>query len=492
MNFDNDGRVENGNGGRSSDAVSGTDSTPGGQEIEASVDTDASDGFDRFSTRDGIPDFRGARRHTLIELIRLAAMLRSAGVAIPPSDTLAAARALSVVGLDDRTRVEDALRATLLSEPADADAFESQFPTFWHRLRSGLTAVATEHDTPMNDEESDESETAAPSDADADEPGVLEDAEAPDFTGSDENDGPVDVRIPTDRRHATGDRAESTGERDARRYSAVGGSERVDVDVARLSRAEVAAIDRFVDALSTIPGRRRRHASSGDHVEARRALRASLATGGAPIELPSSKPVPSELQCCLLIDVSGSVLDTCDRSVLLAFADRMHASARDAGVFLFDTDLVDVTAQFERGDGDPAGALRDAAVEWGGGTKIGDAFATLRRNHPYAVDRRTVVVVVSDGLDVGDRDTLASGVTWLADRASAVVWLNPLAVSSSFEPTSRGMATALPYLDALFGFSEPADLDEAARQIEQRGLGGAIGYEHDARQFEVASGGDPA
>jgi len=258
-----------------------------------------------------------------------------------------------------------------------------------------------------------------------------------------------------------------------------------------LSRAEVAAIDRFVDALSTIPGRRRRHASSGDHVEARRALRASLATGGAPIELPSSKPVPSELRCCLLIDVSGSVLDTCDRSVLLAFADRMHASARDAGVFLFDTDLVDVTAQFERGDGDPAGALRDAAVEWGGGTKIGDAFATLRRNHPYAVDRRTVVVVVSDGLDVGDRDTLASGVTWLADRASAVVWLNPLAVSSSFEPTSRGMATALPYLDALFGFSEPADLDEAARQIEQRGLGGAIGYEHDARQFEVASGGDP-
>jgi hypothetical protein len=471
MNFDNDDPVQNATDFESAESVEDR-------------------GFDRFSTRDGVPDFRAARRHTLIELIRFATKLRAAGVTVPPSDTLTAARALSVVGLDDRARVEDALRATLLSEPADAAAFESMFQTFWHRLRSGLSAVATEHDTPTNDG-ADESGSASMSEPAAEEPAVLEDAEAPAFTESEDGGGPVDVRIPTDRQHATGDRPETTGERDARRYSAVGGSERVDVDTAQLSRSAAAAIDRFVDALSTIPGRRRRHASTGDHIEARRALRASLATGGAPIELPSSKPVPSELRCCLLIDVSGSVLDTCDRSVLLAFADRFQDRARDASVFLFDTALVDVTPQFERGDGDPAGALHEAAVEWGGGTKIGAAFATLREKHPYAVDRRTVVVIVSDGLDVGDPDTLASGITWLADRASAVVWLNPLAVSSSFEPSSRGMSTVTPYLDALFGFAEPADLDEAARQIELRGLGGGVGYEHDARLFGTASGGDP-
>ncbi|WP_336022312.1 VWA domain-containing protein [Halobellus salinisoli] len=478
MNFDNGDPAEN-----------AIDFEPLATDGERGVDGADRD-FDRFSTRDGVPDFRAARRHALIELLRLAAKLRSEGVTVPPSDTLAAARALSVVGLDDRSRVADALRATLLSEPADADAFESLFPTFWHRLRSGLSAVATEHDTPIDEGDRDGTDASASADSDADEAGVLADAEAPEFTDAEESDGPVAVRIPTERRHATGERPESTGERDARRYSAVGERERVDVDPAQLSRAEVTAIDRFVDALSTLPGRRRRHASTGDHVEARRALRASLATGGAPIKLPSSKPIPSELRCCLLIDVSGSVLDTIDRRVLLAFADRLHASARDAGVFLFDTDLVEVTRQFERGDGDPTRALREAEIEWGGGTKIGEAFATLRRDHPYAVDRRTVVVVVSDGLDVGDPETLAAGVTWLADRASAVVWLNPLAVSSAFAPTSRGMETALPYLDALFGFAEPADLGEAARQIEQRGLGGAIGYEHDARQFEVASGSD--
>ncbi len=122
--------------------------------------------------------------------------------------------------------------------------------------------------------------------------------------------------------------------------------------------------------------------------------------------------------------------------------------------------------------------------------RTGDAFATLRRRQPHTVDRRTVVVVVSDGLDVGDQDTLADSITWLAERAGAVVWLNPLAVSPKYKPESRGMATSLPYLDALFGFAEPADLAEAARQLEHRGLSGSVGYEYDPRRAD--SGGDSA
>jgi uncharacterized protein with von Willebrand factor type A (vWA) domain len=436
-----------------------------------------------------VPDFGAARQHTLVELVRFASDLRNEGVRVPPSASLDAARALAVVGLSDRDPVEDALRATLLSEATDTDTFEEAFPTFWQRLRSGFDRIATAHDGPSPDNEDDgdgERNQTAGATA-SDDPDTLEDADPPDVSG--EGDGDVEVRIPTERRHATGDRAATTGEGDARRYSAVGGRERVDVAAARLTDDETAAIDRFVDVLSTLPGRRRQHSSAGDQVEARRALRASLQTGGAPMELPRSDASPAELRCCLLVDVSGSVLDTVDRSVLLSFADRLHDSAREAGVFLFDTDLIEVTAQFAGADGDPAAALREAEVEWGGGTEIGGAFGALRNRHPHAVDRRTVVVVVSDGLDVGDQDTLADGITWLAERAGAVVWLNPLAVSPEFEPRSRGMATSLPYLDALFGFAEPADLAEAARQLEQRGLDGPVGYEYDPRR--TGNGGDP-
>jgi uncharacterized protein with von Willebrand factor type A (vWA) domain len=443
-------------------------------------------GLDRDATGEDVPDFGAARQHVLVELVRLASDLRSEGVRVPASASLDAARALAVVGLGDRDHAEDALRATLLSAATDTDAFAEAFPTFWHRLRSGLDRIATAHEGPeAGDDGDDEAEQTAGAAA-PDDPDTLEDADPPDVSG--EGDGDVEVRIPTERRHATGDRAAATGDGDARRYSAVGGRQRVDVAAARLTDDETAAIDRFVDVLSTLPGRRRQRSAAGDQVEARRALRASLQTGGAPMELPRSEPTPAELRCCLLVDVSGSVLDTVDRSVLLSFADRLHDSAREAGVFLFDTDLVEVTAQFAGADGDPAAALREAEVEWGGGTEIGGAFTSLRDRHPHTVDRRTVVVIVSDGLDVGDQDTLSAGITWLAERAGAVVWLNPLAVSPDYEPRSRGMATSLPYLDALFGFAEPADLAEAARQLEQRGLDGPVGYEYDPRR----AGGDPA
>ena len=430
------------------------------------------------------PDFRAARRHVLLELLRLAADLRSEGVDVPPSGPLTAARALASVGLADKPRVEAALRASLLSSPEGIDAFADAFPTFWHRLRTGLDAIATDDGgaSPDDDARSDGSAT--------DDPGTLPDAQVP-ASGDDTGGGETEVLIPTQRRHASGDRATEDSETgDARRYSAVGGRERVEVPAGGLRDEETAAIDRFVDALATLPGRRHRDAPAGDRVDARRALRASLGTGGAPIDLPRTEPTPSELRCCLLVDVSGSVLDTIDRAVLLDVAARLTDRARQARVFLFDTDLVDATTAFARADGDPAATLRDAEFEWGGGTKIGAAVDAVRRQHPAAVDRRTVVVVISDGLDVGDEDLLADAVTWLADRAGALVWLNPLAVSPAFEPKTRGMATALPYVDALFGFARPADLAEAARQIERRGLGGPIGYEHDPRRQRAEAGGE--
>ena len=464
-----------------------------GRDDEAG--TDDADTETRKQSGTQTPDFPAARTHLLTELVRFVAVLRSEGADVPATGTLDAARALAAVGLADERRAAAALRASLLSEAADADAFEDAFPTFWHRLRSGLDRIATAHDGPSPDgDESGETEddTAAGTDdggEKADETGVLEDAEPPEMDA--DGDGDPTVRIPTDRRHAAGDRP--TGDRhdetDGRRYSAVGESERVAADVPTPSSADSESIRQFVDTLSSLPGRRRRRSSTGPAVDARGALRASLQTGGAPIDLPRDAPTRSELRCCLLVDVSGSVLDTVDRSALLELGAQVTASARAAQVFFFDTDLVEATDAFAESGRSPADALHAAEVEWGGGTRIGHAVDRLRQTAPHAVDRRTVVVVVSDGLDVGDSDLLVDGMTWLADRSERIVWLNPLAVSAAFAPESRGMSDAVPYVDALFGFASAADLGEAARQLERRGLGGAVGYEHDLRRIDRRSGG---
>lgn len=455
-----------------------------------SAGDDRSDRFGGADGGEGTPDFGAAREHLLTELVRFVAVLRNEGVSVPASGTLEAARALSTVGLDDERRVSAALRASLLSETADSDAFEEAFPTFWHRLRGGFDRIVTAHEGPGADAEStsdDVGEDQQEQKSTQNDVESLPDADPPET--SDDGDGDVSVRIPTDRRHASGDRPDSSSDSDSRRYSAVGSREPIDATMATPSDEELAAIDRFVDSLATLPGRRHERSTRGPTIDARAALRESLETGGAPLELPYTAPTRSELRCCLLIDISGSVLDTIDRSALLALAERLTARAFDARVFLFDTELREATTAFTRAEGEPAAALEAAEIEWGGGTRIGHAFETLRRTAPDAVDRRTAVVVISDGLDVGDPDSLTDGITWLADRAQTIVWLNPLAVSPAFEPESRGMSAVYPYIDALFAFAEPADLAEAARQIEHRGLSGRIGYEHDDRRRDTTLGG---
>lgn len=456
---------------------------------DASGDRDSDEpgdpGDGAFAAENGVPDFAAAREHLLTELVRFVRTLRDDGVSVPASGTLAAARALAAVGLNERARVSAALRASLLSEPTDAAAFEAAFPAFWRRLRRGFEDLATDDGDPAG---SDPDERAPA----ANVPDGSEPPESDPPPADDEGD-PASLSI--ERRRATGDGPTDAGHSGRRRYGATGRREPIGDAIGRPDDDALDAIDRFVDALSTRPGRRRRRSERGSSVDARSALRESLQTGGAPLSLPHTAAVRSELQCCLLIDISGSVLDTIDRGALLAFAERFVSRAWSARVFFFDTELREVTGTFTRAGGDPAAALRAAEVEWGGGTEIGRAIGTLRRTAPHAADRRTAVVVVSDGLDVGDPARLADGIAWLADRARGIVWLNPLAVSPGFEPTSRGMATVAPYLDALFGFAGASDLAEPARQLRRRGLSGRVGLdtgrEREGRRSDATTDGGP-
>jgi hypothetical protein len=150
--------------------------------------------------------------------------------------------------------------------------------------------------------------------------------------------------------------------------------------------------------------------------------------------------------------------------------------------FFFDTDLQEVTDAFAGVTDNPGEALERARVEWGGGTRIGQSLETLRHEYPYAIDRRTVVVVISDGVDTGDIDLLEERMVALYRGSRAVLWLNPLASSPEYEPACRGMEVALPFVDGLFAFSRAEDVVEIARQLEQRGLHGAVGYEYDPRR----------
>ncbi|MEF8781995.1 MAG: VWA domain-containing protein [Haloarculaceae archaeon] len=430
------------------------------------------------------PDFATARDHVLREVLRLTRLLRGDGVAVPANAALPAVEALIRVGLEDRRRVRAAMRATLVTDPRDCEILDEHFPEFWYRLRTGLEATATADEGEERAEDSD-GESGRTDIEGATEATDLADALDGDAEESIEEAAVLSRRVsesPADSPDA------GAAEERAGTYSAAGSRTEVADATGDAGRVSTAAMRRFAQTLATLSGRRWSRARAGDAVDARRALRESLETGGVTVTLPARERNRTAVRACVLVDVSQSVLDAIDREFLLSVVDELVDGERSVRAFFFDTDIREVTGVFETSEGDPATALERAEVAWGGGTRIGDSLDTLRRRWPHAVGRRTVTLVISDGLDVGEIGSLEDGMTWLARRSRAVVWLNPLAATREYEPTCRGMATALPYVDGLFAFAGPADVDEVTRQLERRGPGGSVGYEHD---FRDRSGMEP-
>jgi uncharacterized protein with von Willebrand factor type A (vWA) domain len=63
------------------------------------------------------------------------------------------------------------------------------------------------------------------------------------------------------------------------------------------------------------------------------------------------------------------------------------------------------------------------------------------------VDKRTIVIILSDGWDTGEPEQLAAALAKLKERAGRLVWLNPLLGSSTYQPLTRGMQAALPFIN---------------------------------------------
>lgn len=433
-------------------------------------------------TGDSVPDFVARRDHVIEAVVRFVRSLRREGVSVPASAGLQAIQALIEVPFDERQEVYVALRATLISRSEDLTTFDELFPRFWQYFHADRESEGTEQRSRDESEpemlaeigatRSDhDSEEATVSDGDtrsADSPSVSFQQSADNERESDQAPGDEDVYATT--------------------YSPSGSPTQVAVSPPESTDRELtAAIQSLTTTFSTPPGRRLRPDPDGPRLDVRRALRRSFSTGGTVLSVPGRDQTADTVRAVLLVDVSRSVLDTLDREFLVRFLREAKASWRHARIFLFDTDIEEVTESFaQETASDAVAALEAAETKWGGGTRIGNAVTTIQNEYPTAVDRRTTVIVISDGLEVGEVDDLATGMAWLARRAARVTWWNPLAGSTEYEPSCQGMRAAMPYVDSLFAFRETADLTEIARQYETYGPTRERGYEYDPRRYTAS------
>jgi uncharacterized protein len=233
---------------------------------------------------------------------------------------------------------------------------------------------------------------------------------------------------------------------------------------AQLSREELVELAALMQRLRlNVPERRTRRrepARRGDP-DLRRTLRRSFRTGGEPVERAWRTRRRRRRRLVLLLDVSGSMADYSRALVLFARA-ALQADMRWEA-FCFGTRLTRVTRALAVAD--PKEALRRAAdevVDWNGGTRIGDAVRALTRTN---VVRGAVVVICSDGLDVGEPEVLTAEMARLGRLAHRVVWLNPLKEDPAYEPLARGMRAALPHVDVFLSGHNLASLEAVTRAL---------------------------
>jgi uncharacterized protein with von Willebrand factor type A (vWA) domain len=122
---------------------------------------------------------------------------------------------------------------------------------------------------------------------------------------------------------------------------------------------------------------------------------------------------------------------------------------RDVESFVFSTRLTRLTPWLSASHVDHAlDSLGTRVHDWSGGTRIGECLDEFVREHGRSLlGQRTVMVILSDGLDRGDVKLLERAMRAMHRKARKVIWLNPLLSSSQYEPAARGMRAALPHID---------------------------------------------
>jgi uncharacterized protein len=351
----------------------------------------------------------------VVHLAGFVRALRGHGVALTLSDEADGLAALTLVDLGDRGEVRLALRAALKIRPRDAAVFEELFASMWN---------AQEEETRRRD-------PSRP-------PRLLESSRA--RTGPRRTSEP-DASSP----------AATLGDGEEPGYSPEAALRRKSFE--EYSAADLQAMEKLLSRLAlrlaTRPSRRRVPVRGRGEVDLRRSFRRAVAQGGEFLTL-ARRTRPIEIpRLVVLADTSGS-MDPHTR-FLLTFVLALRRTAPRTEIFAFNTELVRLTPWLRPGRIDLALERLAARVpDWSGGTKIGECLAEFVEYYlDELVDGRTVVLILSDGLDRGDLAPLQGAMRALRARARRVLWLNLLAGDSRYEPTARAMAAALPYVDRL-------------------------------------------
>ncbi|HEV7805842.1 MAG TPA: VWA domain-containing protein [Solirubrobacteraceae bacterium] len=192
---------------------------------------------------------------------------------------------------------------------------------------------------------------------------------------------------------------------------------------------DLAAVHRVVAQLKRrlkTQGQEARGQRRPAHVDVRRTMRASLQTGGVPVELRYKPLRPRRPEIYVLCDVSTSV--TSASVFFLSVLHALHDSFRKMRSFVFIERISEVTDVFDRERDFRAVSEaigRDAGVaDVSGYTDYGRVWTEFRALVEDDLHPRATVIVLGDARTNG-RDPCAHIFAQIAQKAGRTFWLNP-------------------------------------------------------------------
>jgi uncharacterized protein with von Willebrand factor type A (vWA) domain len=252
-------------------------------------------------------------------------------------------------------------------------------------------------------------------------------------------------------------------------------------DFADLTGEELEAIKGLISELIWELGMRRTRRlepGQGQRLDLRRTIRRNLKSGGEFLIWAHRQQKLKRRPLVILADISGSMGRY--TRLLLHFIYSLSAGLQQrVEAFVFSTRLTRISPHIRERDVDQAmRQVAERVSDWSGGTRIGEALKDFNYNWGRRVlGQGAVVLLISDGWDRGDAALLRTEIARLQRSSYRLIWLNPLLGSEQYEPLTRGMKTALPYIDDFLPVHNLASLEDLAQHLQLVSSGRPVRYQ---------------
>ncbi|MEM9343390.1 MAG: VWA domain-containing protein [Pseudomonadota bacterium] len=388
-------------------------------------------------------------------IVHFARALRKAGMKVGTAHVETAIRATEAVGFSKRADFYHVLRSTLVSRADDLEVFHQVFAMFWRDPEILKTMVHMLSPQLASDPEPEEKRAASKRASEA--LNETRDRDTPETPPTEELEREVLL---------------SWSEREVLSQK----------DFEQMSAAEMAEAERALQDMRWLPeplrARRTKADQRGQRPDIRATLRMLPRRGGEIGRLERKSRREQLPDLVALCDISGSM--SVYSRVILRFLHAMaHARVKRWGrvsAFTFGTSLTNISHALRRPDPDAAlKAIGQEATDWEGGTRIGPALERFNKDWSRRVlTRGAVVLFISDGLERGSADLLASQTERLALSSRRLIWLNPLLRWEGFTPRATGIRTILPHVDAVHACHSLDSLSDLSAALDDGGFHSAL------------------